>query len=413
LTLPPGESHLWPGDYLQRRDREKPGLTDGPYRSRLLHRALLLGLLVTCAGMVGVSARAGQTTSTARCRLVTKRIHGKKRRVRVCSPKPSLPQAGKVVATIPIGTATIQGLLASDSSVWALTDDRRLIKVDSGSNTVAATLQLPDSEWPEYALAAGSGSIWVTVASPDTNGQPQLDSVLRIDPATAKIIARISVGHSPEGVAASSNGIWTANHRSDSAGTRTTGLYTVSHVDPGTNAELAPVAVETRHDPNNDTNAVFCCGPQGLTAAAGSIWTTDPQARGNGMVIRIDPRTSAVTATIPSPSAPACGNLAGDDTAVWFVSACDDPDVVRIDPATNTVVATIDVGATTMDIALGNGSVWVVARGLANRTGVDRIDSRTNKLTARTRLSYPTAVTFGAGALWVGNRTNLLRLAPN
>ena len=188
-------------------------------------------------------------------------------------------------------------------------------------------------------------------------------------------------------------------------------MFTVSHVDPATNTEVTRVAVETRHDPNGDTNAVFCCGPQGITVAAGSVWTADPEARGNGMIIRVDPSSNSVTATIPSPT-PACGNLAGDATAVWLVSACDDSEVVRIDPTTNKPVATIDVGATTTDVALGNGSVWVVASGLANRTGVDRIDPGTNKVAARTKLSYPTAVTFGAGALWVGNGTNLVRLAP-
>jgi hypothetical protein len=347
----------------------------------------------------------------ARCRLVTKRVHGKKRRVRVCSAKPSLPQAGKVVATIPIGGAAIQGALATDSAVWVLTSDRRLIRVDSASNTVTATVPLPDSEWPEYALASGMGSIWVTVASPDTNGQPKLDSVLRIDAVTARVIARIPVLHSPEGVASTPSGIWTANHRSDSAETNTTGVFTVSHVDPATNSEAARVPVETRHD--EDTHAAFCCGPQGMTAAAGSIWTTDPQASGNGVVIRIDPTTNAVQAAITSPRAPACGNLAGNDTSVWFVSNCDDSDVVRIDPATNKVVATISVAATTLDIALGNGSVWVVEEGLPDKTGIDRIDPSTNKVTARTRFSFPTAVTFAAGALWVGNGTNLVRLAPN
>ena len=54
-------------------------------------------------------------------------------------------------------------------------------------------------------------------------------------------------------------------------------------------------------------------GPVWILSGAGSIWTNV-----NGIpnvVVRIDPRTDRILATIPAPSA--CTQLAADDTGVW------------------------------------------------------------------------------------------------
>jgi hypothetical protein len=84
-----------------------------------------------------------------------------------------------------------------------------------------------------------------------------------------------------------------------------------------------------------------------MTTAAGSVWLTDPQESGNGLVIRIDPTTTAVTARIPFAriKAKACGDLAGDDKALWVVSGCNGRLLARIDPSTNKVVGQIALGA--------------------------------------------------------------------
>jgi DNA-binding beta-propeller fold protein YncE len=366
-------------------------------------------------GATASAALEGSSSATKRCKIVTKKVHGKKKKVRVCtkSPKPT-PSAGTVAATIPIGTP-IEGMAASDNAVWVLTHDRRLLRIDPTSNNIVATITLPDSEWPEFNVVAGDGAVWVTVASPSTTTNPELDNLLRIDPATNSIVARIHVGHSPEGIAVTPDAIWTANHRASwpAHAPAPSGLFDVSRVDVATNSETNRVQVEKRT--TSDPQAGFCCGPQGMTAAAGSIWLTDPQDSGNGLIIRIDPATKAVTATIPlaDSTASACGDMAGDSSSVWFISGCDKSLVSRIDPVSNKLVTTIDVGNSVGGIALGIGSVWVTASGAySHPDGLFRIDPATNKVVAFTKVLSASAVAVGAGSVWVASGQKLVRVSP-
>ena len=385
---------------------------------RLLLPAAILAFLST-----GASARDLPHSPSTRCKIVTKIVHGKKKHVRVCKKTP-MPQAGSIAATIALGPGVqVVKVAASDTAVWALSNDRRLFRIDPASNTLTATLQLPDSEWPENEISYGQGSIWVTVASPDTARQPELDSVLRLDAQTLQLIARIRVGHSPEGIAFTPGAVWIANHRSEygANGGDVTGRFDVSRIDPASNSETGRVPVEDRPLSNG------CCGPQGMTAAAGSVWITDPQESGSGLVLRIDPATNSVTARIPfaKTQATACGDLAGDDAALWVVSGCNGRLLVRIDPRTNQVVKQITLGAIAQDVALGFGSVWVTANGPfgnAALSGLNRINPATSKVVAWTHLptpqvlesgdTAPLALAVGAGSIWVGGGNKVLRLTP-
>lgn len=375
---------------------------------------MLSTVVLMIAASTAPSARSLPRRSAARCKRVTRIVHGKKKRV--CK-KPALAQAGSVAATIPVG-GSILAIVASDDVVWVLSDDHRLLRVDPATNRIVATVSLPDSEWPEAYVAVGDGGVWVTVASPDTIGQPELDSVLRIDPQTNQIVSRIHVGHSPEGIGVSGDAVWTANHRSEGAAwdpqhNAGAGTYTVSRVSVASNSEVARPVVETRPK-GSDPHAYWCCGPQGMTFAAGSVWTTDPQDSGRGLVMRIDPATNVATAEISfaQSKAMACGNMAGDNSSVWLVSACDNSYVARIDPQTNRIAATVDAGAPTTDLALGLGSLWVTTSGPYQAVGLNRINPATNKLVGRTKISFAQAVATGAGSVWVGSGVNLLRITP-
>jgi streptogramin lyase len=359
-----------------------------------------------------VGAMGAAPVPAAHCKVVTKKVHGKKLRVRVCRKAKSLPQAGTVAAKIPVG-GKVLAIAADDTAVWVLSDNRVLSRVDPATNKVVATVALPDSEWPEGNVAVGDGSVWVTVASPSTVVQPELDSLLRIDPATNRIVATIHVGPSPEGIGVAPDSVWTANHRSawDRQAQDATGAYTVSRVSTSTDKETDRPVVEHRQK-GSDSHAYWCCGPQGMTYAAGSIWVTDPKDSGNGLVQRVDPARNALVATISiaNSNAEACGNVVGDAASVWLVSGCDSTYVVRIDPQTNQIAATINmgIGQATQDIALGFGSVWVTTY-----ASLTRIDPATNKIIARTPLSQARrSIATGAGSIWLGNATQLIRVTP-
>ena len=148
-----------------------------------------------------------------------------------------------------------------------------------------------------------------------------------------------------------------------------------------------------------------------ILSSAGSIWT-NVNGTAN-VVVRIDPRTDRILATIPAPSA--CAQLAADDTAVWGASGDDEscpPGVSRIDPRTNTVTATIDDGGAADAVALYDGSLWY---GTTATHKLGRVDTRTNKVVSLLDLPGPAfGMTAGAGAIWTTDRDDeiLFKVLP-
>jgi YVTN family beta-propeller protein len=262
------------------------------------------------------------------------------------------PATNRVVKIIPLNESPY-GIAYGAGAIWVSSfSDPTVLRIDPATNTVVATIPLPESEWPEN-VAFGEGSAWVAVASPDTLDHPELDSVLRIDPATNAVTTRIGVGHSPEGIAFTPDALWVADHRSETAAAGPTGVFSVSRVDTKAGREVDRIHVETRK--TDDPHGRFCCGPQGIAAAAGAVWVADPtDSPGRGFVVRLDPQTDAVVATVPLTQADACGDVTGDDSAVWVAAGCDQPYLTRIDPHTNRVVARVDVGG-------GAGSIWIAS----------------------------------------------------
>ncbi len=112
-----------------------------------------------------------------------------------------------------------------------------------------------------------------------------------------------------------------------------------------------------------------------VTTGAGAVWQTD---FGGDVVLRIDPVSGNVLATIPVGSAPE--GVAVTAGSVWVADEHDGA-ITRIDPATNHVVATITVGPAGPSgpqyMTAGPGGVWV---GVQNMGSVVRVDSATNKV---------------------------------
>src|SRR5262249_60930978 len=106
--------------------------------------------------------------------------------------------------------------------------------------------------------------------------------------------------------------------------------FSVSRVDLASDTESARVVVEHRADTHSDFDN-FCCGPQGMTAGAGSVWVADTTSKD---VYRIDPATNTVIATIPAPAgSQACGDVVFDGSAIWVASSCDVTTIWNLAPA--------------------------------------------------------------------------------
>ncbi len=104
--------------------------------------------------------------------------------------------------------------------------------------------------------------------------------------------------------------------------------------------------------------------------------------------------------------------IAADDTAVWVHNG-DAGTLLRIDPKTNAIVATIPVGLGQGGVAIGQGAVWVAGPASAI---LSRIDPQTNKVVAIIPLAQnrEAAVTVSPDGVWVTDEYNssLVRIDP-
>ncbi len=156
--------------------------------------------------------------------------------------------------------------------------------------------------------------------------------------------------------------------------------------------------------------------PRDVAVGAGGVWVTvndfsegQPETHS---LLRIDPATNEIVATIPVSSA---GHLAVGADAVWTIDYIEGEDVlVRIDPGSNQVVATVPVGRLAFDVAVDASGVWVT-RDIDSRSGeVMRIDPVTNEIVARIPVEGRIRdVAVGEGGVWVVDSTSTIRDEPS
>lgn len=262
--------------------------------------------------------------------------------------------------------------------------------------------------------AFSDGSLWVS----DANGQ-----VIRVDPATRRVLARIPLGGNGGSIAAAGDRIWVRS-------SGPSGLTHLIEIDPGSNHLVARVRAG---------------GDSGIAVGAGAVWSINrypsspedisrigaaghgavtriPFLRGDGIAVHgdvawaiahtgtvaaIDARTGRVLRRYPqlAPSdagANAENVLALDDQGVWALST-ENAQIVRIlggrierriplDRPPQPVIARARDG---LWIALGNE--------LSGHNRLERIDAETGRVTATVDLGThrPTALTPADGSLCV------------
>jgi streptogramin lyase len=205
-------------------------------------------------------------------------------------------------------------------------------------------------------LGIGYGSVWVS--------KSESRVVLRIDPATNRIIAVIPVGSDPElGIAFGLGFVWIADPKDKS----------LTQIDPRTNRVVRTLAANVPDDPEGS-----------IGVGAGSVWLiTNDDATNSGTVTRLDALTGKVLAQI---------KVKEESHAVVFafgsawVSSTGGDTVSRIDPARNLVIAELTVGTKPRFLAAGAGSVWVLSQGDG---ALSRINPRTNRVVAKIALGIP------------------------
>jgi virginiamycin B lyase len=296
-----------------------------------------------------------------------------------------LPSGGTLVATVPVSTP--RDVESGFGSIWVANGPSRTVtRIDPSTDAVLAVISVPA---PASVLAAGAGAIWLT-SFPG-------DSLTRIDPTTNTATGTVSLaptGLGPVGITVYDGSVWVANHQGNPTGS-------VAKIDPATMSVVDVIPI----------GSLSFAGPNWLAAGAGSIWTDVPNMNA---VVRIDPTTDTVLATIPDKGV--CGALAASDTDVWVAGGGGPgclPGITRIDPTTNTVTASLNAGGQTDSLALGNGTLWY-GTSISNFLG--RIDTTASTIVGQLKLPGAAfGLTAAYGYVWATDRDDdlLLKVQPN
>ncbi len=182
-----------------------------------------------------------------------------------------------------------------------------LNRVDPRTNTVTARWRLPSTDGG--GLAVGFGSVWVS--------EYDANDVVRVDPATGAVQARIRVGLQPEDLHIAFGSVWSGDHH----GQR------VSRIDPATDRVVAQPVVGNRH--------AYRAGPQTLADDGHRLYVgvSVDQA-----LYTVDPVTSRVSSVWRTPTDQFCGELVPVAGVVWSVDHCSNS-LYRLDPATRAITA--------------------------------------------------------------------------
>ena len=191
-----------------------------------------------------------------------------------------------------------------------------------------------------------AGAVWVTVFSSGSDN-PLPGSVVRVDPTTGKVVARIRVGASPLAVADAFGSVWVSNGDGG----------TVTRIDPVTNRVIATIPVGPV--------------PYQMAPVDGRLWVSTQTS-----AVRLDPTNNAVDMRVKlplpkyqeAPAQPGLG-LAGDARGVWVSTAIGT--VVRIRPQDGKVVKVIRVLPDRLSspgmVAIDGDHVWVSLFPVAGR----------------------------------------------
>jgi YVTN family beta-propeller protein len=248
-----------------------------------------------------------------------------------CGGAPQAPQQ-PVQAEVHVGRDAAPPLVAA-GAVWVANEaDGTVSRIDPKANKVVATILIGD---PQVMVAAGCGpgSVHSFMYFTLLNRRCDIPSSLTWD------------GRS----------VWAADNVAPG----------LDRIDPGTNRVVQRIALDA--------------DPFDLAWGYGSLWVSsyfhEPRE-----LLRVDPATGQVLATITDVTLGATG-LAVGDGAVWVASTYGNL-VARIDPATNRVIATIPVEQYPLAVTVGSGAVWVRNE---ESSSVSRIDPATNRVVATIR----------------------------
>jgi YVTN family beta-propeller protein len=238
------------------------------------------------------------------------------------------PETREVVKTIGIGSPVVDIAVGSQAVWTANGSDGTVSRIDPRTDVVVETFDLsgPDELAPDetYALAVGTGSLWIASGA----------SVLRIDPDTGDVVKRFDFAVGAQAVALDAGGdeIWVA----------TTGERAL-RIEPRTNAIGTSVPIGF---------------PYSIATTKNSVWIGDEGPGDAGRLWQLNSVTTAAVQTIPVQGVP--GGIAVAGESVWVASNAGS--VLRVDPGSGGGATRLRLGHAPFDVAAGEGGVWISVR---------------------------------------------------
>lgn len=281
----------------------------------------------------------------------------------------------------------------------------------------AVSATIPVAARP-YWLQVGFGSVWV--ASGSTERHP---TIFRLDPTTGAIVASVQVSHFGE-LILGEGAIWTGWCRVDPATYQVEvvrGLVAGEDVScepqpPPTTAEGERALEEQRALEERGTQVRGYVG----AAGGGAVWaagidesTRESTGESTGSVLRLDPWTGEVVATIDLGTGEGVGAMAVADGVLWVTAQTEAGGslLYRIDTRTNRIVARIELDLAAGNVVVGEGAVWLTVSPYQGGEGYDpsqgavlRVDPQTNRVAALVPLEGSGDVAVDGGFVWVTSR---------
>jgi hypothetical protein len=345
-------------------------------------RSLSRGLLVTVVGIAAVMlvlVAVGRLTS------------GSLRAVGLPATQRASPLtiASPVVASIPLPRRAqqppwddVSAIATGLDAVWAARCE--VFRVDPRSNQVVATVAGTGRSAATClrSVTVGAGMVWGAVPGV---------GVVRIDPATNRVAARVPIGAVGASVAVTAAGVWALccpGLPGESADPfRVDG--TLIRVDPATGRVAQRIRL----------------GGQPTTVAAGpsGVWVA-----GVGRLWRVDPVTGrVVTTTRVAEDLQAGGRVVVDRSAVW-VAASAGGVVLRVDPRTGRLVRRF-VGAIGRGVVVVGGVGWTPGAG-----GLLPLDRETGPAVPLESIDLLAIsdIAVGWASIWVMTWDRVVRVDP-
>lgn len=209
-----------------------------------------------------------------------------------------------VVASIPVPDADI--VLSDAGDVWVVSSNGLAYRIDSQTNAVTAKTHVATNA---TGAAIGDGSLWVAGRL--------APAITRVNTTTGKV-ARVHTPESPRYVTVGAGAVWAASNDSP----------TIWRINPAKNKVTATIAL-------TDTPHGIIATPTGVFVLGGT----------NDRIVRINPHTNKIAGFTPIPKADGFigygGAIAADAGSVWVTTLTH---LLQLDPRSGHILATVAVG---------------------------------------------------------------------